>query len=278
MNLNKRKILEVIEGALKEDIGWGDITTQTLIDPAQRGEGSILVKEDGVVGGLDVARWVFESVDESIEFIALVEEGVKVEAGTVIAKIKGSTASILTGERVALNFLQRISGIATKANRYQSLVEEYGVKIVDTRKTTPGLRILEKYGVALGGAYNHRFSLCDAVMIKDNHIKAIGSIKEAINLARKRVSHTTKIEVEVESLEEVKEALEARADIIMLDNMSPKKMEKAVGLIGDSAIIEASGGIERKDLVQVAKTGVDIISLGTLTHTINSLDISLNLL
>lgn len=187
-----------------------------------------MAKEDGIIGGLEVARWVFEAVDYSLQFTPLVEEGERVEKGRDIAKVSGPTASILTGERVALNFLQRISGIATKANRYQSLVEGYGVKIVDTRKTTPGLRILEKYGVALGGAYNHRFSLCDAVMIKDNHIEGVGGIKEAVTLAKKRVPHTIKVEVEVESLEGVKEALEAEADIIMLDNMETDEMEKAV--------------------------------------------------
>ncbi|OCL26479.1 nicotinate-nucleotide diphosphorylase (carboxylating) [Orenia metallireducens] len=276
MSLNRDRVLEIIDNALREDIGTGDISTEAVVGAGEQVTATILAKDKGVIAGLEVAALVFERVDEMIKFKPLVEEGAQVEYGTEIAKVSGLSSSILIAERLALNLLQRMSGIATKTNYYKSLVADYNVRIVDTRKTTPNLRILEKYAVRVGGGANHRFGLYDAVMIKDNHILAVGSISKAVKQARKNIPHTMKIEVETENLIDVKEALEAGADIIMLDNMDVKMMREAVELIGEQAIIEASGGITAENIVEVAKTGVDVISLGTLTHSIKSLDISLN--
>ena len=276
MSLNRDRILEIIDNSLREDVGTGDITTAAVVGVGEEVTATILAKDKGVIAGLEVAALVFEQVDKEIEFKPLVEEGVEVDFGTELAKVSGLSSSILTAERLALNLLQRMSGIATKTNYYKSLVANYKVRIVDTRKTTPGLRILEKYAVRVGGGANHRFGLYDAVMIKDNHIAAVGSILKAVSQARANIPHTMKIEVETESLADVKEALEAKADIIMLDNMDAQMMREAVELIGEQAIIEASGGITAENIVEIAKTGVDVISLGTLTHSIKSLDISLN--
>ena len=276
MNLNKDRVLEIIDNALREDVGTGDISTTAVVGLGEEVTATILAKDTGVIAGLEVAALVFEQIDKGIEFKPLVEEGAKIEFGTELAKVSGLSSSILTAERLALNLLQRMSGIATKTDYYKSLVADYKVRIVDTRKTTPNLRILEKYAVRVGGGDNHRFGLYDAVMIKDNHIAAVGGITEAVATARRNIPHTMKIEVETESLADVKEALDARADIIMLDNMDAQLMRTAVELIGEQAIVEASGGITAENIVEVAKTGVDVISLGTLTHSINSLDISLN--
>lgn len=276
MNLNRLKVLKIIDNGLAEDIGTGDITTELLFDNSKKAQAVMIAKGKGVIAGLDVASLVFKRVDSKLKFEKLVQDGKKVEAGTEIVKLSGLAASILMGERLALNFLQRMSGIATKTNYYSELIKNYDVKVVDTRKTTPGLRILEKYAVKAGGGFNHRYGLYDAVMIKDNHIKASGGIKKAIKKVKKNLSHTMKVEVEVESLEEVKEALEVKADIIMLDNMSNDEMKEAVKMIAGMAIVEASGGITDRNIIEVAKSGVDVISLGTLTHTIRSLDISLN--
>ncbi|WP_408956302.1 carboxylating nicotinate-nucleotide diphosphorylase [Natroniella sp. ANB-PHB2] len=277
MRLNKREVLKIIRTALVEDIGRGDITTEALIERDKKGVGQIIAKDSGIIAGLDVVSWVYEELDSDLKFKTLVADGERVESSQVIAKVSGSVGPLLTGERVALNFLQRMSGIATKTASYQEKIADYNLKIVDTRKTTPGLRILEKYAVKAGGGSNHRFGLYDAVMIKDNHIQAAGSIKEAVSQVRESISHTIKIEVETENLAEVKEALGENVDIIMLDNMSLELMKEAVKLIAGRAIVEASGGITIDRLVEIAKSGVDIISLGTLTHTINSLDISLDL-
>ncbi|GAB6098237.1 carboxylating nicotinate-nucleotide diphosphorylase [Halanaerocella petrolearia] len=277
MNLNKRQVSEIIDRALAEDIGTGDLTTESVISEAKVGQAIILAKESGVIAGLDVARWVFQQLDTDIEFQSLVAEGTEVESRTEIAKVEGAVSSLLTGERLALNFLQRMSGIATKSAKYQKLVDLYDVRVVDTRKTTPNLRVLEKYAVQVGGGFNHRFGLYDTVMIKDNHIQAVGSIKEAVSRAKSNVAHTVKVEVEVEDLTQVEEALTAKADIIMLDNMSPNLMVQAVDLIGEQAIVEASGGITVETITEVAQTGVDVISIGALTHSISSLDISMDL-
>ncbi|SJZ52340.1 carboxylating nicotinate-nucleotide diphosphorylase [Selenihalanaerobacter shriftii] len=276
MNLNKEEVLKIIDNALEEDLWTGDITTEAIIDKSRQITGTFLAKESGVIAGLEVVKMVFKKVDSKLNFKFLIDEGTKVEAGEEIAEISGVASSILTGERLALNFLQRMSGIATKTAKYKKLVTDYDVRIVDTRKTTPGLRILEKYAVRIGGGSNHRLGLYDAVMIKDNHIRAVGGIKEAVKRAKANIPHTMTVEVETEDLADVKEALEARADIIMLDNMSSKMMKEAVELIDGEAIVEASGGITNETIAEVAATGVDVISLGTLTHTINSLDISLN--
>ncbi len=276
MNLNKSEVSKIIQRALEEDINTGDITTLAVVDSQQESKAKLLAKEAGIVAGLDIAKSVFEYLNPEIEFRSLVSEGAEVEVKTIIAEVSGRSRDILTGERVALNLLQRLSAIATKTAYYQSLIKDYNVKIVDTRKTTAGLRILEKYAVRVGGGYNHRFGLYDAVMIKDNHIKAAGGISKTVAKARNEIPHTMKIEVETETLAAVKEALRAQADIIMLDNMNIATMTEAVKLIKKQAIVEASGDITAKNIVKVAQTGVDVISLGTLTHSIKALDISMD--
>ncbi|MFO7843299.1 MAG: carboxylating nicotinate-nucleotide diphosphorylase [Bacteroidales bacterium] len=232
-------------------------------------------KENGVLAGLPIAELVFREIDDDIEFSILKDEGETVKIGEKVAEISGRTRSILKGERLALNFLQRLSGIATYTRRYVEEVEGTDAKIVDTRKTTPNLRILEKYAVRVGGGTNHRMGLYDAVLIKDNHIRSAGGVKEAIK--KVETGHMVKIEVEVESLDDIEEALKAGTDIIMLDNMEPSEMKKAVDIIEDSAIIEASGGIILENIREIAETGVDVISVGALTHQIRSIDISLDL-
>lgn len=278
MSLNKFLLADIIEAAFKEDFGFsGDLTTDNLIGQDHFCRAKITAKENGVAAGLDVAAEVFYKLDSEIKFKALVKDGSRIRRGDIIAELEGSTLNILKGERIALNFLQRLSAIATRSRKFVDLVKEYKVKIVDTRKTTPGLRMLEKYAVKFGGAKNHRFGLFDAVMIKDNHIKAVGSIKKAVAELKDSIPHTVKIEVETENLTQVKAALEAGADIIMLDNMELQVLKKAVDLIADKAVIEASGGIDEENIKEIAAAGVDIISLGTLTHQINSLDIALDL-
>ncbi|MFP4608173.1 MAG: carboxylating nicotinate-nucleotide diphosphorylase [Candidatus Natronoplasma sp.] len=273
--MNEHRVKKIVERAVDEDLGTGDITTESVVDKEDTSHGKIIFKENGVLAGLPVAEMVFHEIDQSLDFNALREEGSEVDVGETVAKLSGKTRSILKGERLALNFLQRMSGIATNTREYVNEVEEYDVKVVDTRKTTPNLRILEKYAVRTGGGTNHRMGLYDCILIKDNHIRSIGSIEEAVEKAKKH--YPVKIEVEVESMEGVKEAVDASADIIMLDNMSIGKMKEAVEFIGDKAVIEASGGIDLNNIESVAGTGVNIISVGALTHHIRSLDISLDL-
>lgn len=277
MNWNHELVIEIIKTSLREDIGTGDLTTEAVVPVDHWSEAYITAKEQGIVAGLVLVEKIFHYLDSRLQFQYIKQDGDQVHFGDHLVKIAGSTASILRGERVALNFLQRMSGIATKTAQLKSLVESYPVRIVDTRKTTPGLRILEKYAVKVGGGDNHRMGLYDAVMIKDNHIQTVGSITEAIGKARNAISHTMKIEVEVEDLAATQEAVAAGADIIMLDNMSPQMMREAVQLIAGRAITEASGNINEETIQKAAATGVDIISLGSLTHTIRSLDISLNI-
>lgn len=276
--LDRFLIEETLINALKEDMNNGDITSDYLVDYEVRGKATIKSKERGVICGLDVAEIVFSIVNDSLTFSKLKVDGENVLIGEDIAVIEGSLKSILKGERVALNFLQRMSGIATKSNDMSALVEDLDVKIVDTRKTTPGLRIFEKYAVKMGGCYNHRFNLSDAVMIKDNHIEAVGGITKAVEILRNQIPHTTKIEVEVKNIEELNEALDVEADIIMLDNMDPYIMKRAVEITQGSAILEASGNISEENIREVAETGVDIISVGGLTHSFKSMDISLNII
>ncbi len=268
---------EIIINALKEDMPYGDVTTDAVIDIETNTRAEFLAKEDGVIAGLDIARRVFELLDDKILFMKLVKDGTFVKKGTVIAEIAGNTAAILKGERTALNILQRLSGIASITKEFCNKIEGTNVKIADTRKTTPGLRMLEKYAVKVGGGSNHRFSLSDGVLIKDNHIKAVGGIKEAVDEVRRNVPHTIKIEVETETLDEVKEALASGADIIMLDNMSINDMKKAVEMAKGKALIEASGNVSLQSVYDVALTGVDIISVGSITHSVKSLDISLKI-
>lgn len=261
--------------ALREDVGTGDVTTISCITTDAVSRGSFRAKEAGVVCGIDIAARVFALVDDSVSLTILKRDGDRVEAGDIIAEIVGSSRSVLTGERVALNLMQRMSGIATRTAEAAASVYGTGAKIADTRKSTPGLRILEKYAVRVGGGVNHRFNLADGVLIKDNHIKAAGGIAQAISSVRKNAPHTLRIEVETETLDEVQQALDAGADIIMLDNMDETTMRRAVEKINGLALTEASGNMGDRDLLSVAKTGVDIISIGALTHSVRSLDISL---
>jgi len=268
---------ELIGRALKEDIGHGDITTESLIPEGMQASGVFVAKSAGILAGINVSRAVFRYLEPGITFETFKTDGDTLAAGDVIARVTGKAATLLTGERVALNFLQRLSGIATKTRRMVELIKYLPAELVDTRKTTPGLRVLDKYAVAVGGARNHRFGLYDGVMIKDNHIKAVGSITGAVSAARQKIPHTIKVEVEVENLEQLEEALQARADIILLDNMDIEQMKKAVEITAGRALLEASGGINEDTLAEVAKSGVDFISSGALTHSAVSLDISFNL-
>ncbi len=273
--INKDIIKDFIKRSIAEDIGTGDITTQCTVPDGTQVKGRFIAKESGVLCGLEIAREVFNYADESIVYECSFKDGDTVQKGDIIALISGDAASILTSERLALNLMQKMSGIATNTHYAVKQVEGYKAKITDTRKTTPGLRVFEKYAVKTGGGSNHRFNLADGVLIKDNHIKAAGSITNAITSARLNAPHTLKIEVEVETIEQLNEALEAGADIIMLDNMDNETMTQAVSITGGRAILEASGNMGEKDLKAVAATGVDIISIGALTHSVKALDISL---
>lgn len=273
--LLEQQIDEIILMSLKEDISYGDITTDSLITDVCNVEGNLIAKESGILAGINIFNRVFNLLDDTITIVNYKKDGDKLDKGDIIATINGKAKGILKGERTALNLLQRMSGIATSTNQLVLAIEDTNAKVVDTRKTIPGLRILDKYAVKIGGGYNHRFNLSDAVMIKDNHIKAVGTILKAVNMAKESIPHTMKIEVEVETLEQVKEALRANADIIMLDNMDYNNMSEAVRLIGDNAITEASGNISINTIRQVAETGVDIISCGAITHSVKALDISL---
>lgn len=277
MDLSQLELQELIERCLKEDVGAGDLTTNSIVSPEAVSTGYIVARENGVVAGLPLAGMVFQRLDPSVEFRAGVRDGESVERGQVLAEISGSARAILTGERLALNFLQRLSGIASGTARLVKLVAGEKARIVDTRKTGPGLRMIEKYAVRAGGGSNHRFGLYDAVLIKDNHIKMAGGISEAVAAARLGSPHTARVEVEVEDLDGVREALAAGADIIMLDNMQPEAMREAVDLIAGRALVEASGGINEDTIRAVAAAGVDLISVGALTHSVKSLDISLDI-
>lgn len=273
--LERSQIEPIIENALREDIGSGDITTNLLFPEDSECRAIIIAKEEGIVAGLPIAEMVFKRLDEGILWNEKKREGDSVKPGDTLAEIQGRTRAILTGERVALNLLQRLSGIATLTSRFVKAVEGLPVKIMDTRKTAPGLRILDKYGVSVGGGYNHRFGLYDGVLIKDNHIRLAGGISRAVRLIREGIKTGLKIEVETSTLEEVREALEAGADIIMLDNMPVSIMKRAVEMIGGNALTEASGGINLENVREVAETGVDFISIGALTHSSRALDIGL---
>ena len=270
-------IQHLIEIALEEDIGPCDITTDALIDPQQEGIGEIIAKEPLVIAGLDIARQVFTYLDSEIVFTSEYDDGAVVTKGTSLANVRGKLRPLLSGERTALNFLQRLSGIATLVRSYTNELSSKNVRLVDTRKTTPGWRVLEKYAVRVGGAYNHRMGLYDGVLIKDNHIAAYGDIKAAIVHIRTRISHLLKIEVEVSNLDQVKQALEAGADVIMLDNMDTDRIKEAADLIGNRAIVEISGNVTIGMLKSLADTGVDIISVGALTHSARCVDISMKI-
>ncbi|USB33325.1 carboxylating nicotinate-nucleotide diphosphorylase [Paenibacillus sp. YPG26] len=273
-------LIESVRSWLREDVGSGDVTTSVTIPFGHESKGIIHAKDDGIIAGIPVAQLVFEVVDPMLTFKAHAEEGQYAAKGTVLIEVEGSTHSILTGERLALNLLQRLSGIATRTRAYVDALEGLDVRLVDTRKTTPGHRMLEKYAVRMGGGANHRFGLYDAVMIKDNHIKGAGGIAQAVGRARANIPHTMTIEVETENMEQVEEALAAGADIIMLDNMQPELMKQAVQRIKSSAphvTVEASGNVSLATLRGIAESGVDVISVGRLTYSFESLDISLDL-
>jgi nicotinate-nucleotide pyrophosphorylase (carboxylating) len=271
-------IQHLIEIALKEDIGPGDVTTDTLIAPQQEGSGEIIAKEPLVIAGLDVARQVFVTLDSQVAFTSDYNDGDTVTKGACVASVRGRLCALLSGERTALNFLQRLSGISTLVRSYTNELSGKNVRLVDTRKTTPGWRILEKYAVRVGGAHNHRMGLYDGILIKDNHIAAFGGIKRAIGHIRAKASHLLKIEVEVSDLDQVREALAADADVIMLDNMAPVQIKEAAALIGNRAMVELSGNVTKDALKSLADTGVDIISVGALTHSARCVDISMRIL
>lgn len=275
MYLNDIMLDKLIMNALSEDVGTGDITTESTIPETARAHGLYKAKESGVLCGIGVAARVFELIDRDIEFTPLKRDGDRIEKGEIIAEVRGKATNVLTGERVGLNLMQRMSGIATRTAEAVAQVEGTGAKICDTRKTTPGLRVVEKYAVKVGGGTNHRFNLADGILIKDNHIVAAGSITNAVRAARANAPHTLKIEVEVETFDELNEAIDAGADIIMLDNMSCEDMKKAVGIVNGRAVTEASGNMGDRNLKEVADCGVDLISIGALTHSVRSLDISL---
>jgi nicotinate-nucleotide pyrophosphorylase (carboxylating) len=281
MSASKLQIEELINHALAEDIGKGDVTTEALIRGDQQGTGFIVAKKEGVLAGIKVARQVFHRVDPQLKVEIFLEDGARVKLGSKVAEVSGGIASILKAERVALNFLQRLSGIASETNRYVAAVKGLPVRIMDTRKTTPGLRSLEKYAVRVGGGENHRMNLGEGILIKDNHIAALRSqglsIKQVIAKARQNAPQQLPVEVEVRTAAEASEAVKAGADIIMLDNMNLEDMRKAVKSIRGRALIEASGGITLDNVRAVAETGVDFISIGALTHSAKALDISLEL-
>ncbi len=265
----------LIRIALEEDIGPGDVTTAATVAPGTMARAELVAKEDFVLAGIDIARRVFAHVDGKVAFEALIRDGQTARRGEVLAWLKGDAASLLQGERVALNLLQRLSGVATLTARFVKEVEGTGATIVDTRKTTPGLRALEKYAVRVGGAGNHRMALYDGVLIKENHIAAAGGIPLAVSRARQRAPHTLKIEVEVRDLAEVAAALDAGADILLLDNMDLAQLRAAVELVAGRAVCEASGGVNLDTVRVIAETGVDLISVGALTHSYRAVDISM---
>ncbi len=274
--IDRQKLDEIIRVALGEDLGEvGDVTTRALFPTSRDVRAAIFCRDSGVIAGIEVAARVFALL-EKVSFQSRVEEGERVEGGQVIAELEGTIEVILLGERTALNFLQHLSGIATLTAQFVEKVEGYPVKILDTRKTTPGLRLLEKEAVRAGGGFNHRFGLYDGVLIKDNHLKALGEIAAAVKSIRSHLP-SKKIEVETENLRQVKEALEAGADIIMLDNMDVATMKEAVRIVGGRVIVEASGGINLENIREIAATGVDWISVGVLTQAAPPLDISLEI-
>jgi len=275
--MNRLLYSHIVAAALAEDLGFGDVTTEGLLTD-EAGKAQVVACESGVLAGMPVAAEVFRLIDPYLTLTSLCRDGDSFNPGDVLASIEGSLASILKGERVALNFLQRLSGIATRTSVAVTKVAGTKARITDTRKTTPGLRVLEKYAVRMGGGENHRYSLSDLVLIKDNHIFAVGSISEAVARARKHAGFPVKIEVETTALKQVREALDCGVDIIMLDNMSDEEMTAAVNLVAGRALVEASGGISEERLYRVACTGVDLISIGALTHGSRALDLALNLL
>jgi len=276
IGLDQAYIEGVVKAALTEDIGSGDITSLLTVSEESKSTAVMVAKANGVLAGTQAAAFALHGADTVNVHITLTD-GMHVSPGDVILRAEGNTRAILSGERVALNFLQRMSGVATLTSKYVEAVSGTKAKIVDTRKTTPGLRRLEKYAVGVGGGFNHRFGLDDGILIKDNHIAAAGGITAAVSAAKQRAPHTLKIEVEVTNLGQLREAIDSGADIVMLDNMSLDLMREAVSIVNGKVLLEASGGVNLDTVRQIAETGVDIISVGALTHSASALDISLNI-
>lgn len=277
LELPKLLVDQAVRTALTEDLGLaGDVTTDPIIPTDAKGAAAIVAREDGVVAGLDLAEAAFKTLDPETRFTRIVEDGDRIKAGDTIAKVEGRTRALLTGERTALNYFCHLSGIATLTAAYVAKVEGAGARIACTRKTTPGLRALEKYAVRCGGGVNHRFGLYDAVLVKDNHIAAAGGLAAAIERVRAQGSHMVKVEVEVDTLDQLKEALRFPIDAVLLDNMDPATLKKAVGIAHGKVITEASGGVNLETVANIAATGVDLISVGALTHSARSLDSSLD--
>jgi nicotinate-nucleotide pyrophosphorylase (carboxylating) len=268
---------KLIECALEEDLGVGDLTTQAIFPHPFRARAVLETKEELVLAGIEIASMVFETIDPLVKFRPVAVDGQTVKANRLIARLVGDGRSILMGERVAINFLQRLSAIATLTSKYVGAVKGFKSRIVDTRKTTPGLRILEKYAVRVGGGYNHRYNLGGGILIKDNHVDLTGSLSSAVEKTKKFSPHPLKIEVEARNLQEVQEALSSGADMILLDNMKPGEIKRSVEIIKGRALIEASGGITLANVAEIAATGVDYISIGALTHSAPVVDICLNI-
>lgn len=271
------EIEQLIKSALQEDIGAGDLTTLSTVPRELRGKGLFRAKRDGVAAGLFLLEKVFSVLDAQVKVRCLSRDGDQVKQGTVVAEVEGPVRALLMGERTALNFLQRLSGTATLTRRYVDAVKEFPCKIIDTRKTTPGLRTLEKYAVRMGGGINHRIGLYDAALIKDNHIVAAGSIAKAVETVRRHAPFMARVEVECVDLKQVQEAIDAKADVIMLDNMGTKQMAEAVRLVNKRAWIEASGGITLERIREIAEAGVDFISIGALTHSAPAVDFNMKI-
>ena len=282
MQLAQRTLHELASRFLDEDIGFGDITTMAVATAESRGEGHLVAKDRLVLAGLEVARAVFHTADPAVSLRSTARDGDRLEPGDVFAELSGPALGLLTAERVALNLIQRLSGVATLTRRYVDAVRHTKARIIDTRKTTPGLRLLEKYAVRVGGGHNHRFGLADGVLIKENHIVIAGGITRAIALVRANISHLQKIEVEIERLDQIPEALEAGAEVILLDNLTPAQTHEAVRLVrqtpgAEGVLLETSGGVTLETVKEYAEAGVDLISSGALTHSAPATDISLRL-
>ncbi len=278
MMLEQNAIDRIIRLALEEDLGSGDLTTNSIVRPDSKGRAVLIAKQDLILAGLPVFKRTFEILNSDTRFESFFEDGQSVKKNSKVCEISAPVQAILKAERTGLNLLQRMSGIATLTRKYAEQIRGFKAKVLDTRKTTPGLRILDKYSVRMGGGYNHRFGLYDGIIIKDNHIQAAGSITKALSLCRKSIPHTLKIEIEVEDLEGVAEALQAGADIIMLDNMSVDEIKKAVELVKGLSVLEVSGNVSLENIKSIAATGVDLISVGALTHSAPAADLSLELI
>ena len=277
MKLTNTYVDNIINTALAEDINYMDVTTDNLLSPEHTSSAYYIAKDSGVLCGIDIAKRVFELAGGNVEFETLIYDGEKVQKGDIIAKMKGSTVTLLKGERTALNILQHLSGIATATNKCAELIAGTNASVTDTRKTLPGLRAMQKYAVTVGGGKNHRFNLSDGAMLKDNHIDAYGGITQAVTALRKKIGHMVKIEVEVRNLDELSEALAVGCEVIMLDNMNCDEMKKAVEINNGKALLEASGNVTSENIRNIAETGVDIISLGALTHSVKCFDISMRI-